>query len=279
MASASRKTARGRGRRDARKPAKPASGGVERLFGLNSVEAALRAERRRLSALHVKAGGKPGGTSERIAVLQGHAAERGVPVHTHPAAELEALARSPSHQGAVLDCGPLPTLDESTALAWGDPDPAAGLPAPPLLVALDQVADPRNLGAIVRACAAFGAMGVVVPRDHSAPLSPVASSASAGTLETFPVHLCANLARFLEQAKRRGFWVVGTDAERGAPLAAYRHDRPLVLVLGSEGRGLRPLVASACDEHLRIPLPGRDAAPSLNVASAAAVALYELLGR
>ena len=244
------------------------SGAMGFLHGLNSVEAALRAGRRKLVALHLRSGAP----SERLKVLRELARDHRLSVQERKPADLEALCRSPQHQGAVLQCGPLPIGEGSAALS---PDTAPGEP-PPLWVVLDQVEDPRNLGAVVRSCAAFGATGLVLPRDHSAPLSAAASSASAGTLETFPVHEAANLARFLETAKKMGFWIAGTVAEGGSPLREFRHDTPLVLVLGSEGRGIRPLVRKQCDHLLRIPLAGADQVTSLNVSAAAAVVLYAL---
>jgi len=244
------------------------------------VEAALEAQRRTLRGLQLRSGAD----SDKLTHLRTLARGLGLPVQERAGAELEVLTHGGHHQGAVLECGPLPLLDEHAALAlgaWQPPEPEASAPPPPLLVALDQVEDPRNLGAVVRSGAAFGAAGLVVPRDHSAPLSTVAATASAGALERFPVYEVANLARFLEQAKRHGFWVAGTGAEGGEPLAGYTHDRPLVLVLGNEGRGLRPLVARSCDLLLTIPLPGRGIGPaapeSLNVSAAAAVLLYHLM--
>lgn len=268
------------GRRPVRRPPLPpgARGSVGVVYGINAVEAALRAGRRTLLALHVKAG-TPSPAHERLLAL---AAQRGLGAQQHGGAELDALASGGHHQGVVLACGALPVLDDHAALALGawQADAAA---APPLLLALDQVEDPRNLGAVARSAAAFGAAGLVLPRDHSAPLSAVASSASAGALERLPVYLVPNLARFLEQAKAHGFWSAGAATEGGEPVSGYRHDRPLVLVLGNEGRGLRPLVARSCDLLLTIPLPGAGAGPeasldSLNVSAAAAVLLYCLLG-
>ena len=158
-------------------------------------------------------------------------------------------------------------------------DPVGGA----LLIALDQVEDPRNLGAVVRSAAAFGAAGLVLHRDRSAPLSAAASNASAGALESFPVFQAPNLARFLAQARKRGFWVFGAVAGNSAagdpeatPLPAFALDGARVLVLGSEARGLRPLVRSQCDVLLTIPLPGGGAMNSLNVSAAAAVLLYEM---
>jgi len=255
------------------------------LYGLNPVEAALVARRRRLGGLCLKSGT----LSPRLSRLKALASEAGLSLSIHPHEDLEQLAGSPQHQGAVLRCGPLPLLDDKAAWeASKDWLPGGGKP-PPLLVALDQVSDPRNLGAVVRSCAAFGARGLVLPRDHSAPLSAAASSASAGALERFPVHETANLARFLDAAKDRGFWVAGAVAQGGTLLPGANFNQPLVLVLGSEDKGLRPLVERQCDHRLTIPLPGLSGIPggdsgaealplldSLNVASAASVLLYAL---
>jgi 23S rRNA (guanosine2251-2'-O)-methyltransferase len=244
------------------------SPGEERLYGINPVEAALQAGRRRLQALALKSG-PPSGPLARLHRL---AQSRGVPVSAIAASELEVLSGSPSHQGAVLRCGPLPVEAEAAALAL-PPRLAEG--RWPLLLALDQVEDPRNFGAVVRCAAAFGAQGVVVPRHHRAPYSPAASKASAGALETFPVFEVPNLARYLAQAKKQGFWVAGTVVAGGDPLDAFRLEQPLILVLGNEGRGLHDLIARSCDYRLTIPLPGGG---SLNVAAAAAVLLYHLRG-
>lgn len=244
------------------------SGGMGLLHGLNSVEAALRAGRRKLGALHLRSGAP----SERLTALRELAAQCRISVHEKKPAELEAFCRSPQHQGAVLQCGPLPIGDAIAALGA---DTTPGGP-PPLWVVLDQVEDPRNLGAVVRSCAAFGVAGLVLPRGHSAPLSAAASSASAGTMETFPIHETTNLARFLEAAKKKGCWIAGAVTDGGVPIHEFRHDTPLVLVLGSEGRGMRPLVRKQCDHLLRIPLPGADRMASLNVSAAAAVVLYAL---
>ncbi len=224
--------------------------------------AALEAGRRRLQHLYLRAG-RP---SEKLAALRDRAAARGLPVSELSVAELAKLSGTSGHQGVVLRCGALPVGDEAGCLALG-----AG--ESPLLVVLDQVEDPRNLGAVVRSCAVFGAAAVVVPRHHTAPLSPAASKASAGHLESFPIHEVANLARFLDNARQHRFWVAGTAGEDGQALATFTHDGPLVLVLGSEGHGVRPLVRRSCDFVLTIPTPR---ASSLNVAAAAAVVLYHL---
>jgi 23S rRNA (guanosine2251-2'-O)-methyltransferase len=227
--------------------------------------------------------------SETLLALQIAAEARGLAVGTAPVDALTAHADSDSHQGAVLECGPLLLGDEADALtlleqqalpaeASGEAAPPSGQAAPPprwpLLVVLDQVEDPQNFGAIVRNCMVFGATGVVVPRHHAAPPSPAASKASAGELEACPIFEAANLSRFLEACKTRGAWTVATVTEGGQPLATFRRDSAIVLVVGNEGRGMRPLVERHCDFRLTIPVrPGT----SLNVSAATAVVLYALM--
>jgi 23S rRNA (guanosine2251-2'-O)-methyltransferase len=236
----------------------------EALYGLNSVERALAAGRRTLRRIYLREG-RP---SERLARIGQQAEALGLTLFSGTPEELEALCGSSAHQGAVLACSPLPLADEAAALALP-------VSARPVLVVLDQVEDPQNLGAVVRNAAAFGAAGLVIPRHHAAPLSPAASKASAGELETFPVFEATNLARFLDACKERGYWVAGTVVSGGDPLSGFRRDTPVVLVLGNEGRGLRPLVERHCD--FRLTIPTREGT-SLNVSAASAIALYHLLG-
>lgn len=240
------------------------------LYGINPVLSALQAGKRKPNRLYLKSGK----LSEKLELLGKTARELGIPVDSVLPQELEALCASPQHQGVVYRCGPLPLLPENDALAFTEqPDAVQPGAVPPLLVALDQVEDPQNLGAVVRSCAAFGANGVVMTRRHGAPTSAATSKASAGALETFPLYEAANMARFLENAKLKGFWVAGAVISGGQPLYRFKRDQPLVLVLGNEGRGIRPLVEKLCDYQLTIPITGRD---SLNVSAAAAVLLYQL---
>lgn len=234
----------------------------EILYGISPVEAALGARRRRLERLYLKTG-RP---SPRLARLRELAEGQGLPVSELPPAELEKLCGSGTHQGAALACGPLPLRLEADCLQLVRREL-------PLLVALDEVQDPQNFGAALRCCAVFGIDGMVLPRHHASPLSPAACKASAGHLETFPVYSVANLARFLVNCRKAGFWVAGTSAQGETELHKFNRDRALVVVLGNEGRGLRPLVSKLCDFHLAIATPG---GASLNVSAATAVLLYQL---
>ena len=182
-----------------------------------------------------------------------------------PASELTRLAGSPDHQGIVAEVDPYPYADPSTLLAAPDA----------LVVALDQVQDPRNLGAVCRAAEVAGAAGVVIPARRTARVTAVACKASAGAVEHLLVARASNLATWLAEAKRAGAWVYGARA--GAPTrydAVDWHGR-VVLVLGGEGKGIRPRVAGACDAMVEIPRAGR--VGSLNVAAAASVLLFEAM--
>jgi len=181
------------------------------------------------------------------------------------AEELTRLVGSPDHQGVVAEVDPYPYADPTALLA----DRSA------LLVALDQVQDPRNLGAVCRTAEVAGAAGVVIPQRRAAAVTAVACKASAGAVEHLAVARVRNLADWLGEAREAGFWAWGADA--GAPTAYTEADLKggTVLVLGGEGKGLRPRVASSCDGLLAIPQRGRIA--SLNVSAAAAVLLFEAL--
>ena len=180
-----------------------------------------------------------------------------------PASELTRLAGSPDHQGVVAEVDPYPYADPRALLEVPDG----------MLLALDQVQDPRNLGAVCRSAEAAGAAGVVIPSRRAAAVTAVASKASAGAVEHLPVARVPNLADWLGVAKEAGAWVYGAEAGAPTPYASADLTGKVVLVLGSEGRGLRRRVAESCDLLVSIPIRGRVA--SLNVSAAAAVLAYE----
>ena len=170
------------------------------------------------------------------------------------------------------------TRDHQGVLAWTEPyryadayELAAG--ERPLIAALDQVTDPRNLGAVVRSAEGAGASGVVVPAHGSALVTPAVARASAGAVEHLPVAVVPNLARYLNEIKRGDLWIYAAVAEADANMWQADLSGGLALVLGAEGKGVRPLVRKACDGTVSIPLAGR--VESLNVSVAAALLLYE----
>jgi len=180
-----------------------------------------------------------------------------------PAGELTRLAGSPDHQGVVAEVDPYPYADPRGLL-----DRADGL-----LIALDQVQDPRNLGAVCRSAEAAGAAGVVIPSRRAAAVTAVTAKASAGAVEHLPVARVTNLADWLGVAKEAGAWVYGAQSGAHAPYTSADLTGKVVLVLGSEGGGLRRRVAESCDLLVSIPIRGR--VKSLNVSAAAAVLLFE----
>jgi 23S rRNA (guanosine2251-2'-O)-methyltransferase len=144
---------------------------------------------------------------------------------------------------------------------------------PGCLLVGDQITDPRNLGALIRSAEAAGVGGMIVPRDRSAAVSAVVAKAAAGATSSLPVASVVNLARALGELKDTGYWVVGLDGGASRSLFSFSFPSLCAIVVGAEGRGLRPLVRSKCDHLLSIPMLGR--VGSLNVSVAAAVALYE----
>ena len=180
-----------------------------------------------------------------------------------PERELTAAAGTREHQGVVAWCDPLRYADAQELAA-------AELP---LLVCLDQVTDPQNLGAVIRSAEAAGATGLVVPAHGSARVTPAVAKASAGAIEHLPIAVVPNLARYLAGIKGPALWVYAAEAEGALTLWNSDLSGGVALVFGAEGRGVRPLVRRTCDAVISIPLAGH--VGSLNVSAAAAVLLYE----
>ena len=181
------------------------------------------------------------------------------------AEELERLAGSPEHQGIVAEVDPYPYADPTTLLAADDA----------LVVALDEVQDPHNLGAVCRSAEVAGASGVVIPERRAAQVTPAVCKASAGAVEHLAVARVRNVADWLADAKERGAWVYGASGAGEVSLGAVDLTGRTVIVLGAEGKGLRPRVAAGCDAQVAIPQRGK--VDSLNVSAAAAVFLFEAL--
>jgi 23S rRNA (guanosine2251-2'-O)-methyltransferase len=178
-------------------------------------------------------------------------------------AELERLSGSPDHQGVVAEVDPYPYGDAEGMLRRPDA----------LIVALDQVQDPRNLGAVSRSAEAAGAAGLVIPERRAAMVTPVVCKTSAGAVEHLEVAHVRNLSDWLAAAKAAGFWIWGADADGQQAPWAVDLTGPTVIVLGGEGKGLRPRVASSCDGLVALPRLGQ--VESLNVSAAATALLFE----
>ena len=262
-----------RARNDRRRPPKPGGArpgagrqgsargradkdGADWIWGWHPVCAALaNADRERPSRLLA--------SPERARELAARFGTRGAAEITDPGAFAAVLPPGAAHQGAALK-GPPPSPRALQALA----EPAQGM-----LVMLDQLTDPQNVGAVFRSAAAFGARGVILQERHAPALSGALAKASAGAIDAIPHARATNLSRALETLADLGWRAVGLDGAATEALADVLDGRPTVLVLGSEGEGLRRLVGEHCDVLARIPMPG--GFESLNVASAAAIALYE----
>jgi 23S rRNA (guanosine2251-2'-O)-methyltransferase len=236
---------------------------MDLICGINPVLEALAAGTRHFDRLLIVKGLRNPRVSEAIA----RASQQGIPLRFEARETLDRMAGGLSHQGIMAVVSAKPVIDMETLLA-GARDPA-------LVVVLDGVEDPRNLGAILRTAEAAGADGVLLPERHSAGLSETVSRASAGGLEHVKVARIGNVAQALEELKARGIWVVGFDATGRERWDAVDYRRPVALVLGGEGRGMRRLVRERCDHLAALPLFGQVA--SLNVSVAAGVALYEVI--
>lgn len=208
---------------------------------------------------------------DRHADILALARQGGVRLSRAPRAALTALAGSRHHQGVVARVTPREYAELEDLLAVPG---TRGEPA--LFLALDQVQDPGNVGNLLRTAEALGVHGTLVPRHQAAGLTPHVVRAAAGALEYLPVARVGNLGQALERLKQEGCWAVGAVAAGPGAMPPWEVDLrgPVVLVLGSEGRGIRPLVARTCDVLVRIPPAGR--VGSLNVAAAGAALLYEV---
>jgi 23S rRNA (guanosine2251-2'-O)-methyltransferase len=244
------------------------------LAGRHPVLEALRSRARPIEEVLIEAEAR-----DRHADILALARQAGVRCSRVPRAALSALAGTGHHQGVVARVAPREYAELEDLLAIPG---ARGEPA--FFLALDQVQDPGNVGNLLRTAEALGVHGALVPRHQAAGLTPHVVRAAAGALEHLPVARVGNLGQALERLKQEGCWVIGAVAEpdvnpapgSSRPQAPWAADfrGPLVLVLGSEGRGLRPLVARTCDTLVSIPLAGRIG--SLNVAAAGAALLYEV---
>lgn len=243
--------------------------GPEIIAGRNPVAEALRAEVP-ATALYVALNIDK---DDRITEAVGHCADRGVSILEIPRHELDQKTGGALHQGIGLQVPPY-TYNHPDELLTAARD--AG--EPPLLVALDGVTDPRNLGAVIRSAAAFGAHGVLLPQRRSAGMTAVAWRSSAGTAVNLPVAVAPNLTRQLHAYADEGLMIVGLDADADVPLDDLNlATDPLVIVVGSEGRGLSRLVRETCDTTTAIPMsPGVE---SLNASVATSVLLAEVARR
>jgi 23S rRNA (guanosine2251-2'-O)-methyltransferase len=233
-------------------------------YGIHAVRVLLSRQPGRVRRV-LLAGGRDAG---RLAEVRALAQQAGVQVASVELAQLDKLAEGERHQGVVAEIVPRagdPETQLEEALEAAGPVP--------LLLVLDGVQDPHNLGACLRSADAAGVAAVIVPRDRAAGLTPVVRKVAAGAAESVPLVAVVNLARTLRDLKERGLWLVGTDDAADKTLYEADLRGPLGLVMGSEGEGMRRLTRECCDQLVSIPMAGT--VESLNVSVAAGVALFE----
>jgi 23S rRNA (guanosine2251-2'-O)-methyltransferase len=225
----------------------------ETIYGIRPVVEVLRSRKREVFEVFDAA---------RNAEVKKAASAAGIPVKKVPRARIEVLTRGGAHQGVAARVGPYPYSDLDQILVAPDP----------LIVVLDSVTDPRNLGAVLRAADGAGASGVVIPKDRAVGLTAAAVKVSAGASEHVSIVRETNLRRAIDRMKEAGVWVYAAEAG-GKAYTDLDLSESVALVLGSEGRGVRRLVREGCDGAVSIPMLG--AVESLNVSVAAAILLYE----
>jgi 23S rRNA (guanosine2251-2'-O)-methyltransferase len=237
---------------------------MEILYGVHAVEEALRAGRRRFD--HVMVARER--NDDRVARLVAECREAGVRIRQEPREQLTNVAGTTAHQGVVAMVRAQEFLGIEDLF-----EPAPSSSTRRLLLALDGVEDPQNLGALLRVADGAGVDGVILTERRSAPLSPAAAKASAGAAEHLRIARVVNLVRALEDLKRQNLWIIGLDERGTSEYDQFDLTGNCVLVLGREGAGLHDLVRRTCDHLLRIPMAG--GVSSLNVSAAGAVVLFE----
>jgi 23S rRNA (guanosine2251-2'-O)-methyltransferase len=233
------------------------------IYGINPVFEALRSDRCGIREVRVAQGRGLKGLEGIIGMAQ----SKGIPIQRAERSHLDSLTKNAPHQGVAGFVDQFPYADLETILQRDAGDP--------FLLVLDGIEDPGNLGALIRTADACGVCGVVIPKDRAAGVSPAVAKSSAGAVFHIPLVRVTNVSSAIGEIKEGGMWVIGASAE--APTEIYDHDLgiPLAVVIGGEGRGIRPLVKRHCDLLVSIPMQGR--VNSLNASVAGAIVLYEAL--
>jgi 23S rRNA (guanosine2251-2'-O)-methyltransferase len=231
------------------------------LYGINPVTEALESGKARLEKIYVTRGK----ANPRLQKIIDLARSQGVPLHFEPAEVLLRKAGTPKHQDVVAETGGIRYLDLEKLLER----------RPGLILALDGVEDPHNLGAVLRTAEAAGVEGILLPQRRTSPVTPVVVKTSAGAALHLPICRVGNLVQALEKLKEEGFWVVGLDMKGNTSIADIDSNLRLVVVIGGEHQGVRRLVSKNCDFLVSLPMKGR--VSSLNLSVAAGILLYQLL--
>jgi 23S rRNA (guanosine2251-2'-O)-methyltransferase len=246
---------------------------MNQIYGLSPVLEALRSGRRPINKILIAAASN----QSRLHELTDAAQRAGIPIEKRHRRALDELTGNANHQGVVALLAPVnranPYVDPETILdSIGGPDRVSGLP---LVVLLDGIEDPHNLGAILRACEGAGVDGVFIPGHRAAGLNETVAKTSAGAVEYVRVSRVTNLVPLIDKLKELGLWVIGVEGGAESIYSDFDMNVPLALIFGSEGKGIRRLVRERCDKIVSIPLRGH--LTSLNVSVAAGVVLFEVL--
>lgn len=236
----------------------------ELIFGVNPVKESLQGTRGAFN-LYVQISA----TDHRVEKIIKLAEDRGVAVHRRDKNDLTKMCASSHHQGIALEVEPFRYADLDDLLASISASGAAGF-----LLVLDGIQDPHNLGALIRSAACAGAQGVIIPKDRACGVTAAVEKASAGAVEMLPVAVVTNIAQTLETMKKNGYWVYGLAGEVSQSLYDVKFSGNSILVIGSEGEGIRPLVRKQCDVVMSIPHYG--GISSLNASVAGGIALFEM---
>ena len=241
---------------------------ADTAFGYHAVESLIRREPRRVAALHVQADRQ----DKRMQALCELSRNQGVSVLPCAKSELDAMVIG-RHQGVVAVLDPAVVAEAESMMSEADLTEHLSQVTLPLILILDGVTDPHNLGACLRSADAAGVTAVVFPKDKSADVNDVARKVASGAAETVPWVRVTNLARTIDSLKQVGVWVIGTDGDAERTLYEQDLSGPCALVLGSEGAGMRRLTRDLCDFVVKLPMAG--SVSSLNVSVAAGVCLFE----
>lgn len=237
---------------------------VKIIYGMHAVLAALEHHPENVLALFCQEKEE----SSRLKELLAKAKTKALDVQTVSRSKLDKLTATSHHQGIAAKMRAQVTLGEKALIEWLEETPKK-----PLLLILDGVQDPHNLGACLRSAEALGVDWVVIPKANSAPLNATVSKVACGADQVLPVVEVSNLVRFIKQIQDKGVWVIGTAAEASTALSTIDFTRSIAIVMGAEGKGAKRLTLESCDEIAKIPLKGT--VSSMNVSVAAGICLYE----
>jgi 23S rRNA (guanosine2251-2'-O)-methyltransferase len=239
---------------------------MEVVYGINPIKVLLDRQNSPLKKIVIASGR----TGLAVLAMAETARKKNIPVEWKPRQILDELAGKQDHQGIIGFRNTFVYADLETLLKNRHPDFSHDL-----IVILDSIVDPQNLGSIIRSAHCLGANGVIIPTDRAACVTPAVIKASAGSAESLPVSRVTNLSQTIDDLKKKGFWVYGADAHGGKRLSDHDFNCSVALVLGSEARGLRPLIKKKCDFLITIPMMADF--DSLNVSVAAGIIQYEIL--